>query len=82
MGPVTLMRQERRLNNEYRKLHGWTKPLLVEALRNVQSICPPRVSRQDKADLERIVNRALNRSDNDPLRLAMQRALADARRAI
>lgn len=70
------IRQSRR---DIRAYVGWNKPVLVEALRNVQTICPPRVSKQAKADLERIVRGALERDDNDPIRLAMQRALTDAR---
>jgi len=57
-----------------------SKPVLVEALRNMSTICPPRVAKQKKADLERVVRGALWRDDPDPTRIAMQMALRDARR--
>lgn len=65
-----------------KRLLAWTKPLLVEALRNMPTLCPPRVAQQRKAYLEQIVRGALDRDDNDPTRLAMQRAMNDARRVI
>lgn len=79
MKETAFIRQERRLNAEFNRMHGWSKPVLVEAVRNVQAICPPRPSRQSKADLERIVNGALNLGDAHPIKLAMQAALASAR---
>lgn len=59
-----------------------SKPVLVEALRNMPTICPPRVATQSKAHLERIVRGALWRDELDPTRIAMQIALRDARRAL
>ena len=55
------------------------KDVLVEALRHMPTICPPRVAQQSKIDLQRLVNKALWRPDGDPVRLAMQQALRDAR---
>ncbi|GBQ33072.1 hypothetical protein HLH34_18945 [Gluconacetobacter azotocaptans] len=75
-----MTRFEHRENRRASRLMMDSKPVLVEALRNMQSICPPRVSKQRKADLERIVRNALWRDDNDPTRLAMQAALRDARK--
>ena len=75
-------RSERRANPQARRLCGWTKPVLVEALRNMQTICPPRVSQQSVKDLARIVRGALDRDDNDPIRATMIRALADARKTL
>jgi hypothetical protein len=57
----------------------YTKAMLVEALQNVQAICPPRPSRQDKAYLEMIVERALNLPHDHPTRLALKCALKDAK---
>lgn len=71
--------RHKRQSRADRALAGWTKPLLILALRDMPTICPPRLTRQSKRDLERIVNGALFRDDADPVRLAMQRALADAR---
>lgn len=72
------------VSREDKKLLNWSKPLLVEALLNMPSICPPRVTRQSKDYLRGIVEHALwgndfNRSNDDPIRLAMQRAMKDAR---
>ncbi|MBB2199654.1 hypothetical protein HLH44_19850 [Gluconacetobacter sp. 1c LMG 22058] len=75
-----MTRFEYRENRRTSRLMMDSKPVLIEALRNMQSICPPRVSKQRKADLERIVRNALWRDDNDPTRLAMQAALRDARK--
>lgn len=75
-----MTRFEYRENRRASRLMMDSKPVLVEALRNMQSICPPRVSKQRKADLARIVRNALWRDDNDPTRLAMQAALRDARK--
>lgn len=61
---------------------SWTKPVLVEALRHVQAIRPPRVERQAKADLERIVRKVLAADAHDPVRVRLQQALADARATI
>lgn len=55
----SFIRQQRRLNADFNREHGWTKAILVEAVRNVQHVCPPRPSQQSKADLERIVRGAL-----------------------
>lgn len=67
------------VTREERRMLNWTKPLLVAALRDMPTICPPRTAQQSKKELERIVRGALERDDNDPIRLKMQRALADAR---
>ena len=69
---------QRRDIAEWKRLCGWKKPMLIEALRNMQTICPPRVSQQSKKDLERIVLRALSLADDNPVKLAMQQALKDA----
>lgn len=69
------------MNAEFNRTHGWTKSLLVEAVRNVQHICPPRPSRQSKAELERIVRGALNLPDGHPVKVAMQHSLQDARKS-
>lgn len=67
------------VTREERRMFNWTKPLLLAALRDMPTICPPRAAQQRKKELERIVRGALERDDNDPIRLKMQRALADAR---
>lgn len=76
--PLARFRQQH-ITRDERKLLNWTKPLLVAALRDMPSICPPRTAQQSKKELERIVRGALERNDGDPIRLKMQRALADAR---
>lgn len=77
--PLAQFRQSHVTRDEKRALSLGTKPVLVEALRQVQAICPPRVSQQSKAELERIVRGALWREDDDPIRAKMQAALAAAR---
>lgn len=72
----------RRQSLAQRAAATWSRPLLVMALRDMPTICPPRLTRQCKRELERIVNGALCRADDDPVRLAMQAALADARAAL
>lgn len=68
-----------RFTRRERQMVAWTKALLVEALRDMPTIRPPRLDRQDKADLERIVRGALDRPDGDPVRVAMIGALDRAR---
>lgn len=71
------------ISPENKRIHAWSKPLLVEALRNVQAVCPPRVTKQSKRELERIVNGVLHRLDDaHPLHKQMVQALADARRSL
>ncbi len=70
------------ITREEKRMHNWTKPLLVRALQDMPTLCPPRVRQQRKSDLERIVCGALYRDDNDPVRLAMQSALKSAREAM
>lgn len=79
MTHVHLPLRHKRFGRLDRRIAGWTKPMLVEAVRNVQQLCPPRPSRRSKADLERIVLRALSFDDDHPIRLAMQVALSEAR---
>lgn len=68
-----------RFSRAERKMLNTRKEILVEALRGMPTICPPRVAVQSKANLQRIVDGALYRGDADPIRLAMQTALANAR---
>lgn len=79
--PLAAFRGTQLNRQEKRDLSLGTKPVLVAALREVQAVCPPRVSQQSKADLERIVRGALWRDDNDPIRDKMRAALAAARAA-
>lgn len=55
-----------------------TKPMLIDALRQVQHFLPPRPTRQDKVTLLRAVYAALN---SDRYREQMQAALKAARNA-
>jgi hypothetical protein len=41
---------------------NYTRIELIRALREMPTICPPRIDRQDKADLQACVVRALYRS--------------------
>lgn len=78
MREASYIRQQLRDRAEFNRLHRWTKPILLEAVRNVQAVCPPRPSQQSKAYLERIVRGALDLDDENPIKMAMQSALAEA----
>lgn len=69
------------ITRQERKQIGWTKPMLVSALQDMPTLCPPRVRQQSKAYHQGIVERALWNSSDD-IAARMRSAMADARKAV
>jgi len=60
-------------------VESFTKPMLIDVLRQVQNLQPPRMAQQSKATLVNCVRRGLYQPDGSPVRLAVQQAMASVR---
>lgn len=73
---MRLDRESRALNAAYRRATRLTKPMMIEALEQVQHFCPPRPSRQEASVLAALINGALA---SERYGDRMRAALADVR---